>query len=122
MFNGMYTGEAGQSAFGYGMEGQQSYGQEQDPYSVSYYQAAAAQYAQRSIGWDQQQETKESFPQWQQPQVQKTPTTTASPSTANFYQQPEQTPTSAPAENYESAQSMDKLTTGNIFEFATGFC
>ena len=45
----MYTGESGQPSFGYGMEGQQNYGQEQDPYSVSYYQAAAAQY-QRSIG------------------------------------------------------------------------
>ena len=49
MFNGMYTGESGQPTFGYGMEAQQNYGQEQDPYSVSYYQAAAAQY-QRSIG------------------------------------------------------------------------
>ena len=54
MFNGLYpgdlNGQAG-SQFGYGMDATGGYGQEQDPYSVSYYQAAAAaQY--RSLGWD----------------------------------------------------------------------
>ena len=59
MFNGIYGGDPqGQptGGFGYGMESQNAgYGNE-DPYSVSYYQAAAAaQY--RSLGWEENKET-----------------------------------------------------------------
>ena len=113
MFNGMYTGESGQPAFGYGMEPsghtQASYGQEQDPYSVSYYQAAAAQY-QRSIGWEQDQNGS-SASTWNN--QQKTTVTQAQSPTANYYGQPttQQEPTSA-----TQAESFDATATGTTME------
>lgn len=126
MFNGMYTGESGQPAFGYGMEpsghSQASYGQEQDPYSVSYYQAAAAQY-QRSIGWEQDQNGS-SASAWNN--QQKTPVTQAQSPSANYYgqQQPapqEPTPTTQ-AESFDAsvaASTMEKPMTGKLVLFAS---
>ena len=113
MFNGMYSGEGGQPAFGYGMEGQANYGQEQDPYSVSYYQAAAAQY-QRSIGWEEQQNGTSASSTWNN---QQKPATSASPSSTNYYQQGQQ-PEATQADNFEATasqqQNIEKPITGKL--------